>query len=128
MNIAERIRQFREFKNLSQCDIEERTGLLRCYVSRVENGHTVPSLETLEKLVRALEMPLYQLFYEESGTQENQAPIPKVPKEKDWASAGPGRRVFTKIRNALSRTSDNDRQLLMAVAQQLSNGRRSGKR
>jgi transcriptional regulator with XRE-family HTH domain len=125
MNIAERIRQFREFKRLSQGDIEVRTGLLRCYVSRVENGHTVPSVETLEKLARALEMPLYQLLYEEPGTQENQAPIPK---EKDWASAGPGRRVFIKICNALRRTSDNDRQLLMMVAQQLSNGRRSGKR
>ena len=52
----------REERNLSQGDIEARTGLLRCYVSRVENGHTVRSLETLEKLAAALEIPLYHFF------------------------------------------------------------------
>jgi hypothetical protein len=40
--IGDRLRAVREAKNLSQDDIEERTGLLRCYISRVENGHTVP--------------------------------------------------------------------------------------
>jgi transcriptional regulator with XRE-family HTH domain len=62
--IADRLRELRENKKLSQGDIEKRTGLLRCYVSRVENGHTVPAVETLEKMARALEVPLYQLFYD----------------------------------------------------------------
>jgi transcriptional regulator with XRE-family HTH domain len=53
---------FEKRKKLSQGDIEERSGLLRCYISRVENGHTVPSIETLEKLARAMEVPLYQIF------------------------------------------------------------------
>jgi transcriptional regulator with XRE-family HTH domain len=57
MIIGERLRVLREEKKLSQGDIEKRTGLLRCYLSRVENGHTVPAIETLEKLARALEMP-----------------------------------------------------------------------
>src|SRR5260370_26742309 len=64
MLIGDRLREFREAKHLSQGDIEKRTGLLRCYVSRVENGHTVPAIETLEKFARALEVPLYHLFYE----------------------------------------------------------------
>ena len=64
MVISERLRALREQKNLSQGDIEKRTGLLRCYISRVENGHTVPAIETLEKMVRAMEVPMYQLFYE----------------------------------------------------------------
>ena len=64
MIIGTRIRQLREQKGLSQRDIEERTGLLRCYISRVENGDTIPSLETLERLASALDVPLYQLFYE----------------------------------------------------------------
>jgi predicted transcriptional regulator len=62
--IGDRLREIREEKKFSQGDIEKRTGLLRCYVSRVENNHTVPSVETLEKLARALETPLYQLFYD----------------------------------------------------------------
>jgi transcriptional regulator with XRE-family HTH domain len=63
MVIGDRLRELREAKKLSQGDIQERTGLLRCYVSRVENGHTVPAVDTLEKLARALEVPMYQLFH-----------------------------------------------------------------
>jgi Uncharacterized protein conserved in bacteria len=70
MMIGERLREIREVKKLSQGDIEKRTGLLRCYVSRVENGHTVPAIETLEKMARALEVPLYQLFYEAKSHQK----------------------------------------------------------
>jgi transcriptional regulator with XRE-family HTH domain len=60
--VCDRLRTLREGKKLSQGDIEKRTGLLRCYISRVENGHTVPTVETLEKMARALEVPLYRLF------------------------------------------------------------------
>jgi len=52
MVISDRLRALREEKKLSQGDIEKRTGLLRCYISRVENGHTVPAIETLEKMAR----------------------------------------------------------------------------
>jgi transcriptional regulator with XRE-family HTH domain len=62
--IGERLRTIRESKNLSQGDIEQRTGMLRCYTSRVENGHTVPSIETLAKFAQALDVPLYQIFYD----------------------------------------------------------------
>jgi transcriptional regulator with XRE-family HTH domain len=74
MVICDRLRELRESKNLSQGGIEKRTGLLRCYISRVENGHTVPAIETLEKLARALEVPLYQLFYD--GEKPPQLPNP----------------------------------------------------
>lgn len=62
--IGERLRTIRESKNLSQGDIEKRTGLIRCYTSRVENGHTIPNIETLAKYAQALEIPLYQIFYD----------------------------------------------------------------
>src|ERR1700723_4379414 len=62
--IGERLRRIRESKNLSQGDVEKRTGMLRCYTSRVENGHTVPSIETLAKYAQALDIPLYQIFYD----------------------------------------------------------------
>jgi transcriptional regulator with XRE-family HTH domain len=64
MLIGERLRAIRQAKKLSQGDVEHRTGLLRAYVSRVENGHTVPAVETLEKFARALDVAMYQLFYE----------------------------------------------------------------
>ena len=62
--IGERLRTIRESKKLSQGDIEKRTGLIRSYTSRVENGHTVPSIETLAKYAQALEIPLYQIFFD----------------------------------------------------------------
>jgi transcriptional regulator with XRE-family HTH domain len=64
MQIGQRLKTLRDEKNFSQGDIEKATGLLRCYVSRVENGHTVPNVETLEKWARALDMPLYKVMYE----------------------------------------------------------------
>ncbi len=62
MNVGTVIRSFRQKKGLSQGDLEKRTGLMRCYISRVENGHTVPSIETLSRIARALEAPLSELF------------------------------------------------------------------
>ena len=62
--VGSRLRELRESKKFSQGDIEKRTGLLRCYISRVENGHTVPAIETLEKMARALEVPMYRLFHD----------------------------------------------------------------
>jgi len=76
--ICDRLRSIREEKNLSQGDIEKRTGLLRCYVSRVENGHTVPAVETIEKFARALEVPIYQLFYD----GDKPPSFPTFPRER----------------------------------------------
>ena len=70
MVIGDKLRTLREQKNLSQGDVEKRTGLLRCYISRVENGHTVPSVDTLEKLARALEVPMYRLFTDEDHVKK----------------------------------------------------------
>src|ERR1700680_4877543 len=85
MVIGERLRALREEKHLSQGQIEKRSGLLRCYISRVEHGHTIPSVETLKKMCRALEVPLYQLFYD----AKNPPILPKykaVHKTPSWGS------------------------------------------
>lgn len=62
MDVGSVIRTFRQRRGLSQGDLEKRTGLMRCYISRVENGHTVPSIETLSRIARALDAPLADLF------------------------------------------------------------------
>jgi transcriptional regulator with XRE-family HTH domain len=73
MIVGERLKAIRKSKQLRQVHIERMTGLLRCYVSRVENGYTVPSIETLEKWTRALDISLSQLFAE---TVEAAQPLP----------------------------------------------------
>jgi transcriptional regulator with XRE-family HTH domain len=122
MYIADRLQNLREAKKLSQGDIEKRTGLLRCYISRVEKGHTVPSLETLEKFARAYEVPLYQIFYTGDNTPELQL-TPRSHSPGDWASRGRGFRTFMKIRRAVSKLGARDRNLILTFAQQL--GRRN---
>lgn len=72
MLIGDRLRSIREQKHFSQGDVEKRTGPLRCYVWRVENGHTVPAIETLDKFARASEVPMYRLFYD--GNEPPQGP------------------------------------------------------
>jgi transcriptional regulator with XRE-family HTH domain len=123
MMIGERLRIVREQKKLSQGDIEKRTGLLRCYISRVENGHTVPAVETLEKLARALEMQLYQLLYD--GDQPPALPSNGGGKRSDeWGSVGKDARFLHKLREMLSRMSDNDKMVLLDFVQHLVNRKR----
>jgi len=126
--IGERLRALREEKNLSQGDIEKSTGLLRCYISRVENGHTVPSMETLEKFARAMEIPLYQLFYE--GEEPPQLPSllkRKAGDTKEWGTSGKDAKVLNRIRRLLAKLGENDRELLLFLAQKMAGpiGRRA---
>jgi transcriptional regulator with XRE-family HTH domain len=122
MIIGDRLRALREDKKFSQGDIEKRTGLLRCYISRVENGHTVPAIETLEKMARALEVPLYQLFYDGEEPPE----LPNLPKRKSaddiaWGSSGKEARLLNKFRRLMGRIEEGDRRLLLYMAQKMAN-------
>jgi transcriptional regulator with XRE-family HTH domain len=123
MMIGERLRIIRESKNLSQGDIEQRSGLLRCYVSRVENGLTIPAVETLEKMAHALDMKLYQLFYD---SQEPPSPIEKgsLDSSEEWGIKGKNARFLAKLRMSLSRMDRRDRMIVMSVASQFANPKR----
>ena len=110
----------REEKKLSQGDIEKRTGLLRCYVSRVENGHTVPAVETLEKFARALEIPMYKLFYD--GEEPPTLPLVlkrKASNEVLWGDSGKSARSLTILRRNLGKLNELDRRIMMQLAQRL---------
>jgi transcriptional regulator with XRE-family HTH domain len=120
MIIGDRLRTLRETKNLSQGDIEQRSGLLRCYISRVENGHTVPSVETLEKMARALAVPLHQVFYE----GEEPLKLPDFPARKKgdavpWGTSGKDARILRNLRRLLKRVSASDLKLLVFIAQKM---------
>jgi transcriptional regulator with XRE-family HTH domain len=128
MLIGERLRELRESKKLSQGDVEKRTGLLRCYTSRVENGHTVPSIETLEKYARALEVPMYKLFIEGEKVPKK----PNLPQtesaEAMWGKNEKERRELRRFAKVLSRMGDEQRKLLLAMATRMARptGRRLG--
>jgi transcriptional regulator with XRE-family HTH domain len=114
------LRLLREQKKFSQGEIEKRTGLLRCYISRVENGHTVPAVETLEKFARALEVPLYQLFYDGDEPPK----LPPLPKRRPggaliWGDTGKDARTLAKFRRLLGRADEEDRRLLLFMAKKM---------
>jgi transcriptional regulator with XRE-family HTH domain len=120
MVVGERLRTLREEKKFSQGEIEKRTGLLRCYVSRVENGHTIPAVETLEKFARALEVPMYQLFYE----GEEPPKLPNLPKRKTvddilWGSKGKDARMLAQFRRVFSHMEASDLGMLLFIAQKM---------
>jgi transcriptional regulator with XRE-family HTH domain len=121
MGIGERIRVMRESRQLSQGDIEEKTGLLRCYISRVENGHTVPSLETLERFAGALDVPLYQLFY--NSEEPPQDPAVSEPTLESLSHTegpeGAEARFLLKIRDLQEHLSSTDRNVLLALAKKM---------
>ena len=104
-NIGTTIRDFRLQRGMSQGDIEKRTGLLRCYLSRVENGHTVPSLETLQKIAGALDLQLSQFFAED-----------QVPREVATLNLSEEEiRFLTQVQRYSANLSDSDRRLLLAM-------------
>ncbi len=120
MIIGERLRALREQKNFSQGELEQRTGLLCCYISRVEHGHTVPAVETLVKFARALDVPMYKLFYD----GENPPDLPSIPKNRlrsdmAWGRMGKQARLLAKFRQLFSNMKQGDLLLILSVAQKL---------
>jgi transcriptional regulator with XRE-family HTH domain len=110
MNIGETIRNFRLQKGMSQGDIEKRTGLLRCYLSRVENGHTIPSLDTLAKIAGAMEVPLGG-FFAESASENGNKPVPQLSEDEV--------RFLTQIRRYSSNLNESDRKLVLAMVKKM---------
>jgi DNA-binding XRE family transcriptional regulator len=121
MMIGGRLRQLREQRHLSQGDIENRTGLLRCYISRVENGHTVPSLETLERFAGVLDVPLYTLFWsgEEAPPTPSLTPRKSLEEVASEAGVGGDSQYLHKLMSYFSRLAEPDRHVLLSLAKRL---------
>jgi len=126
MIIGDRLKTLREAKDLSQGDIEQRTGLLRCYVSRVENGHTVPSVETLEKFARALEVPLYHLMFDGDKPPAPPKSI-KRSAEDSLESSRSGALLMRKMLPLLAKMNQDDMNLILFLAGRVSKKRRGTK-
>lgn len=121
MVVGERLRSLREEKKLSRGDLQERTGLQRTYIWRVENGYTVPAIETLEKFARGLEVPIYKFFYE-----GNRRP-PLAPVNESgglWGAQGEEKKMLRKFRRCFAHIDESERSLLLYLAEEMA--RRNG--
>ena len=110
INIGETIRNYRLQKGMSQGDIEKRTGLLRCYLSRVENGHTIPSLDTLSKIAGAMEIALSQ-FFSESGHSNGSKGLPQLSDDEV--------RFLSQVRRYATNLNESDRKLVLAMVKKM---------
>jgi transcriptional regulator with XRE-family HTH domain len=113
MNIGERVRSIRQSRKMSQGDVERRTGLLRCYISRVENGHTVPSVETLEKIARAFDLKIYHILYESDQPPAVTVSRRIVRSPNGWGSRGTFARYMSRLTRLLPELKDDERSLLL---------------
>jgi transcriptional regulator with XRE-family HTH domain len=123
MDIGLRLRRLRKQKGMSQGDIKKATGLLRCYTSRVENGHTIPSLDTLERFASGLGLPLYQLFYE--GEEPPATPNLTPRQTLEEIATAPGKRganarFLLKLNGFLGELAEPDREVILNLAKKLS--------
>jgi transcriptional regulator with XRE-family HTH domain len=120
MIIGDRLRELRVEKELSQGDIEKKTGLLRCYISRVENGHTVPAIETLEKMARALEIPMYKLFYDgQEPPKLLNLPKRKTADDLAWGSKGKEARMLAQFCRLFKRMEEDELRMVLFLAQKM---------
>lgn len=110
MNIGATIRTYRLQKGMSQGDIEKRTGLLRCYLSRVENGHTIPSLDTLAKIANAMDLPIAQ-FFGEQNANGNVKKLPRLTEDEV--------RFLSQIRRYTINLNDSDRKLVLTMVKKM---------
>lgn len=116
MIVGERIRALREEKKLSRGDLQERTGLQRTYIWRVENGYTVPAIETLEKFARGLGVPIYRFFYEGKGKP------PLVPVNDSsglWGAQGEEKAMLKRFQRLLGAMDEPQRSLLLYLADEM---------
>lgn len=117
MIIGDRLRTLREQKKLSQGDIEKRSGLLRAYLSRVENGYTIPSIETLEKWAKALDVPMYQFFYEgEKKPKPSTLRVWKPADETAWGNSGDDAIFLKNLRRLLPKIDEPNRRIIYQMA------------
>ncbi len=127
VSIGARLRALREQKQFSQGDMEKRTGLLRHYISRLENGHTVPEIDTLEKMARALGVPLYRLFYDANHVDPGpETHVSEVDSEASWNGSAKDARFLRQLCRELKSMSDDQRSLLLYIARKLAGMNRVG--
>jgi transcriptional regulator with XRE-family HTH domain len=117
INVGARLRAERKARNLSQADIERRTGFPRCRISWLENGRAIPTIETLEKISDALEIPVYRLLYDRDESVTVSART--VTNESKRGSRKNQVRLFSELRGLLSRMGEEDQHLLLFIARKM---------
>jgi transcriptional regulator with XRE-family HTH domain len=119
--IGDRLRTLHKRKKLTQSEVARKTGLLRCNVGRLENRKAAPTVATLEKMAHALEIPMFQLFYDcEPSPKPVSLPRSRSTKDKGWGSSGKDARMLAQFCHLFNRMSESDVGLILLIAKEMS--------
>ena len=73
LQVATAVRDLRLVRNLSQRQLAGRMGVPRTYISKIENGKAMPTLSSLDRLARALEVDISALLRDATSRHSNEA-------------------------------------------------------
>ena len=79
MKIGDAVKKARKDKKLTLTELSHIAGVTVSFISDIENGKKQPSLETLERLSKALSVPLYSFFGERMHTSSKKDSQDSVP-------------------------------------------------
>ena len=69
MDVGAKIKEYRKIKKLTQTQLSEKANVSRSYLGDVENGRYNPSLDFVESIALALEIPMY-FFFKDDGLND----------------------------------------------------------
>ena len=113
MNLGESIKNIRQAKGLSQGEMQKRTGILRSYLSRVENGHTVPSLATLQRLASAMGVALSDFF------SANGQPVEGASAAAAAVASDPASQYLAELKTLLPQLTSQQRDQLLDMVKDM---------
>ena len=70
--VATAVRDLRHVRNLSQRQLAGRMGVPRTYISKIENGKAMPTLNSLDRLARALDVDISALLRDAPTRHSNE--------------------------------------------------------
>jgi transcriptional regulator with XRE-family HTH domain len=89
MRMAVRIQRIRLECSVTLEDLEAKTGLAKGLVARLEKGQEVPTLEMLDTLAQALDVPIHVFFYDTAARELTPRLTPRLAL-KELAEGGEG--------------------------------------
>jgi transcriptional regulator with XRE-family HTH domain len=75
LQVSKAVRDLRRVRNLSQRQLATRMNVPRTYISKIENGKATPTLGSLERLARALQVDISALLRDAKSRHNNEASL-----------------------------------------------------
>ena len=75
LQVASAVRELRQVRNLSQRQLAARMNVPRTYISKIENGKAMPTLSSLDRLAKALQVDISTLLRDPKTRQRDETAV-----------------------------------------------------